>query len=92
MAIIKLEQVAIEIREKWPEIEGIAVIQRTGILPPGTPTVLVACTSPHRDNGIFEAARFGIDRLKEIVPVWKKEVSLNHEEWVEGEYIPKPGE
>jgi molybdopterin synthase catalytic subunit/molybdopterin converting factor small subunit len=92
MAIQKLEQVAHEIRDKWPKVEGIAMIQRTGILSPGTPTVVVACTSPHRDDGIFEAACYGIDRLKEIVPVWKKEVSLDHEEWVEGEYIPKPGE
>jgi molybdopterin converting factor subunit 1 len=92
MAILKLEQVASEIRQKWPKIEGIAVIQRTGTLFPGTPTVVIACTSPHRDDGVFEAARYGIDRLKEIVPIWKKEVSLDHEEWVEGEYIPKPGE
>ena len=48
--------------------------------------------APHRDTGVFEAARYGIDRLKEIVPVWKKEVGAQGEEWVEGDYIPKPGE
>jgi molybdopterin synthase catalytic subunit len=54
--------------------------------------VLIACTAAHRDTGVFEAARYGIDRLKEIVPVWKKEVGPHGEEWVEGDYVPKPGE
>jgi MoaE-MoaD fusion protein len=92
MAEAKMKQVADEIRERWPTIEGIAVVQRIGRLTPRTPTVLIACTAAHRDTGVFDAARYGIDRLKEIVPVWKKEVGTNGEEWVEGEYIPKPGE
>jgi molybdopterin synthase catalytic subunit len=91
MAEVKMQQIADEIRQKWPAVEGIAIIQRIGILYPGTPTVLIACTAAHRDTGVFEAARYGIDRLKEIVPIWKKEVSSNGEIWVEGEYIPKPG-
>jgi molybdopterin synthase catalytic subunit len=41
---------------------------------------------------VFDAARYGIDRLKEIVPIWKKEVGPNGESWVEGEYIPKAHE
>jgi len=92
MAEAKMKQVAEEIRDKWPVIEGIAIVQRIGRLYPKTPTVLIACTAAHRDTGVFDAARYGIDRLKEIVPVWKKEVSPNGEEWVEGDYIPKPGE
>lgn len=92
MAEAKMKQVADEIREKWPTVEGIAIIQRVGRLYPKTPTVLIACTAAHRDTGVFEAARYGIDRLKEIVPIWKKEVGPDGEEWVEGEYIPKPGE
>jgi len=92
MAEAKMKQVADEIRAKWPTIEGIAIVQRIGRLYPRTPTVLIACTSAHRDTGVFEAARYGIDRLKEIVPVWKKEVGPNGEEWIEGDYIPKPGE
>jgi molybdopterin synthase catalytic subunit len=39
---------------------------------------------------VFEAARYGIDRLKEIVPVWKKEVGSQGETWVEGVYFPVP--
>jgi molybdopterin synthase catalytic subunit len=92
MAEAKMKQVADEIRARWPVIEGIALVQRIGRLYPKTPTVLIACTAAHRDTGVFDAARYGIDRLKEIVPVWKKEVGPRGEEWVEGEYIPKPGE
>ena len=92
MAEEKMIQVADEIREKWSVVEGIAIVQRIGKLYPRTPTVLIACTASHRDTGVFDAARYGIDRLKEIVPVWKKEILPEGEEWVEGEYIPKRGE
>ena len=92
MAEVKMEQVAKEIRDQWPKVEGIAIVQRIGKLMPGTPTVLIACTAAHRDSGVFEAARYGIDRLKQIVPIWKKEVGSDGEEWIEGEYIPNPGE
>jgi molybdopterin synthase catalytic subunit len=92
MAESKMKQVAEEIREKWPVVEGIAIVQRIGKLYPKTPTVLIACTAAHRDTGVFDAARYGIDRLKEIVPIWKKEVSPNGEYWVEGNYFPKAGE
>jgi molybdopterin synthase catalytic subunit len=88
MAEAKLKQVADEIRERWPSVEGIALVQRIGLLDPGTPTVLVACSAAHRDTGVFEAARYGIDRLKEIVPIWKKEKGPNGEVWVEGHYAP----
>jgi MoaE-MoaD fusion protein len=92
MAEAKLCQISDEIRIKWNEVEGIAIVQRTGVLMPGTVSVIVACSSSHRDEGIFEAAHYGIDRLKEIVPVWKKEVSKEGEEWIEGEYLPRKGE
>jgi molybdopterin synthase catalytic subunit len=92
MAEAKMKQVADEIRARWPVIEGIAIIQRVGRLYPRTPTVLIACTAGHRDTGVFDAARYGIDRLKEIVPIWKKEISPDGEYWVEGDYIPRAGE
>ena len=92
MAEAKMMQVAIEIRSRWPAVEGIAIVQRIGRLYPRTPTVLIACTAAYCDTGVFEAARYGIDRLKEIVPVWKKEVSPTGETWIEGDYFPKPGE
>ncbi|NJC95271.1 MAG: molybdenum cofactor biosynthesis protein MoaE [Anaerolineae bacterium] len=92
MAEAKMKQVADEIRARWPTVEGIAVVQRIGRLYPKTPTVLIACTAAHRDTGVFEAARYGIDRLKEIVTIWKKEVSPDGQFWVEGDYTPKAGE
>lgn len=92
MAETKMAQVAAEIRQRWPGVEGIAIVQRVGHLKAGTPTVMIACTAAHRDTGVFEAARYGIDRLKEIVPVWKKEIMPNGEEWIEGNYYPKKGE
>jgi molybdopterin synthase catalytic subunit len=90
MAEAKMRQVAEEIRERWPSVEGIALVQRVGRLDPGTFTVLIACTAAHRDTGVFEAARYGIDRLKQIVPVWKKEIGPGGEVWVEGDYTPTP--
>ncbi len=89
MAEAKMKQVAGEIRARWPDVQGIAIVQRIGRLDAGTPTVLIACTAAHRDTGVFEAARYGIDRLKEIVPVWKKEIGPDGEVWIEGEYTPK---
>jgi molybdopterin synthase catalytic subunit len=88
MAEEKMRQVAQEMRERWPQIEGIAIIQRVGVLEAGMPSTLIACSAAHRDTGVFEAARYGIDRLKEIVPVWKKEVGPGGEAWVEGDYHP----
>lgn len=92
MAEAKMAQVADEIRARWQAVEGIAIVQRIGYLKPRTPTVLIACTAAHRDTGVFEAARYGIDRLKEIVPIWKKEIMPDGEIWVEGEYRPHKGE
>jgi molybdopterin synthase catalytic subunit len=92
MAEKQLQKVADEIRSRWPAVEGIMIIQRIGYLGAGTPTVAIACSAGHRDSGVFEAARYGIDRLKEIVPIWKKEVGPDGEFWIEGEYYPKPGE
>jgi molybdopterin synthase catalytic subunit len=88
MAEAKMAQVAAEIRQKWPVVEGIVIVQRVGQLDAGTPTVIIACAAAHRDTGVFEATRYGIDRLKEIVPIWKKEVGPGGEHWVEGHYHP----
>ncbi len=90
MALQKMRQVAAEIREQWPLVQGIAIVQRVGKLEIGQNTILIACSSGHRDQGCFEAARYGIDRLKEIVPVWKKEVRPDGQSWVEGHYMPTP--
>lgn len=92
MATIKMAQVIQEIRENWPLVQGIAIVQRVGTLQISEPTILIACAAAHRDQGCFEAARYGIDRLKEIVPVWKKEIGPDGTTWVEGPYKPTPEE
>jgi molybdopterin synthase catalytic subunit len=92
MAEAKLEQVVAEARERWPAIRGVAVVHRTGHLEIGETAVLVAVGAPHRGDGAFEAARYIIDRTKEIVPIWKQERWTDGAEWLEGEYRPQPRE
>jgi molybdopterin synthase catalytic subunit len=88
MAELKMAQIAQEIWQKWPLVKGIAIVQRIGKLEIGEITTYIACASGHRDQGVFDAARYGIDRLKEIVPVWKKEIGQDESIWVEGHYQP----
>ena len=88
MARRKMAQIATEIWQRWPEVRGVAIVQRVGKLAVGETTTFVACAAGHRDQGVFAATRYGIDRLKEIVPIWKKEVGSDHSIWVEGDYTP----
>jgi len=88
MAHQKMAQIAHEIWQQWPQVRGVAIVQRVGKLDVGETTTFVACAAGHRDQGVFEATRYGIDRLKEIVPVWKKEVGDDQSVWVEGDYHP----
>ena len=88
MAVAKLRQVATEARRQWPKIVGMAIVQRIGHLEVGENAVVVAVSSPHRGDGCFEACAYAINRLKQIVPVWKKEVGPDGVEWIEGEYLP----
>jgi molybdopterin synthase catalytic subunit len=81
MAEKKLAQVESETRARWP-VGEIALVHRLGHLPVGEVSVAVAVSCPHRAEA-FEACRYAIDRLKQIVPVWKKENwSDGSTEWV----------
>ncbi|UCC50936.1 MAG: molybdenum cofactor biosynthesis protein MoaE [Anaerolineaceae bacterium] len=88
MAEKKMAQIAYEIWERWPGVKGVAIVQRIGRVDISDVTTFITCAAGHRDQGVFEAARYGIDRLKEIVPVWKKEVGPDRSVWVEGGYEP----
>jgi len=88
MAVAKLKQVADEAYQQWPKIVDIAIVQRIGHLEVGENAVVVAVSSPHRNDGCFEACAYAINRLKQIVPIWKKEVSPDGQEWIEGDYLP----
>ncbi len=73
MAERTLRQIGDEIRQRWPTIRGIAIVHRVGRLEIGETAVVIALSAAHRP-GVFEALRYAIERLKEIVPIWKKEV------------------
>jgi len=92
MAEEKMAQIVDEIRTKWVDIYGIAIVQKLGIFHPGEISTIVSCSSCHRDQGIFEACHYAIDRLKQIVPVWKKETGMDGIAWIEGEYFPGKGD
>jgi molybdopterin synthase catalytic subunit len=79
----RLREIAGEVLERWP-VRRVAILHRTGDLPVGEASVLVACSAPHRAEA-FEACRHGIERLKQDVPIWKKEELVSGEaEWVMG--------
>ena len=61
MAEQKMAQIAREIWQKWPNVKGIAIVQRIGKLDVGELTTYVACAAGHRDQDVFAAARYGID-------------------------------
>ena len=86
MATRIMRQIAGEIRERWDVLE-IAMRHRVGRLEIGEASVAVAVASAHRSEGI-DACQYGIDRLKAIVPIWKKEVWADGEEWIEGSLTP----
>ncbi len=88
MAEQKLQQIAVEIKRHFPKVKQVAIVQRIGKLEIGAIAVAIACSAGHRSDDIFPAAKYGINRLKEIVPVWKQEVGTNGLEWVEGSYHP----
>jgi len=92
MAEQKMAQIALEIWQKWPGVKGVAIVQRIGKLDISDVTTFITCAAGHRDQGLFEATRYGIDRLKEIVPVWKREVGPDRSVWVEGGYQPSPAD
>lgn len=82
MAIKKMREVADEVRAKFP-VTGVGALHRIGRLEIGETSLLVAVSSGHRKEA-FEACHYAVDRIKEVVPVWKKEVFEGGEEWVEG--------
>ncbi|MGE5704130.1 MAG: molybdenum cofactor biosynthesis protein [Clostridia bacterium] len=79
MAIQKMKEIAQEIQERWPQAE-VAMHHRIGDLAIEDIAVIIAVATPHR-NESFEAGRYAIERLKQIVPIWKKEIWEDGSEW-----------
>jgi molybdopterin synthase catalytic subunit len=83
MAIAQMRRIGDEIAERWPEAR-VAMAHRTGRLDIGEASVVVSVSCPHRGEAIA-ACKLGIDRLKESVPIWKKEHAADGTFWIEGD-------
>ncbi len=81
MVMQEMEKLADEVKEKWP-VEKMAIYHRKGILQIGEAAVVIAVSTPHRQEA-FEACKYTIDTLKQRIPIWKKEVFGDGEEWVD---------
>jgi molybdopterin synthase catalytic subunit len=80
MAEKVLSQIGDEIRERWPDVQQVAIVHRTGRLEIGETAVVIALSAGHRPQ-VFDALRYAIDRIKEIAPIWKKEVWAGGSAW-----------
>jgi molybdopterin synthase catalytic subunit len=83
MAIRKMEELGCEVRQKFA-IDGIGMIHRLGRLEIGETSVAIIVSAEHR-RAAFEACHYAIDRLKQMVPIWKKEYFADGAVWAEGE-------
>lgn len=77
----KLDAIASEMRQRWPEIVRIVLWHRIGEVSLTESSVVVVVSAPHRPAA-FDAARFAIDTLKATAPIWKREVYPESAEWV----------
>ncbi|MFN2131648.1 MAG: molybdenum cofactor biosynthesis protein MoaE [Anaerolineae bacterium] len=80
MALRTLSQVGSEVQERWPEVRQVAIVHRVGRLEIGETAIVIALSAAHRRQ-TFDALHYAIDRIKEIVPIWKREVWADGSEW-----------
>ncbi len=80
MAVTTLGQVGSEVQERWPEVRQVAIVHRAGRLEVGETAIVIALSAAHRRQ-TFDALHYAIDRIKEIVPIWKREVWADGSEW-----------
>lgn len=85
MATKIMEDIETDIRSRW-NVESVAMVHRIGMLLVGEVAVVTAVSSSHRREA-FEACRYAIDRVKLLVPIWKKEFSDAGTAWVDGEHM-----
>ena len=82
LAVKSFERIAEETRAQWPDA-AVAIHHRTGRVEIGEASVIIAAASPHRADA-FAAARYAIERLKQIAPIWKHEHFDGGDVWIEG--------
>ena len=83
MGLKKLEEIGLFVRDAW-DIGTVAIVHRLGHMDIGETSVAVIVTSSHR-RAAFDACHYAIDKLKKVVPIWKKEFFEDGEVWVEGQ-------
>ncbi|MCA0969605.1 molybdenum cofactor biosynthesis protein MoaE [Halobacillus litoralis] len=89
MAVKKMEEIGHEIEQQWPDART-AIAHRTGRLEISDIAVVIAVSTPHRADS-YEASRYAIERMKEIVPIWKKEHWHDGEKWIGDQKEKHPG-
>jgi molybdopterin synthase catalytic subunit len=82
LAVSSLERIAAEAQTEWPGTR-LAITHRVGTLQIGEASVVIAAASPHRADA-FAACRYAIERIKQIVPIWKREHFEGGDSWIEG--------
>lgn len=87
MAETTMRDILAEIAERWPDVRA-ALAHRVGKIKIGDASLIITVSAPHRGEA-YAASRYAIERVKAVLPVWKKEFATDGEQWVEG---PVPGE
>jgi len=90
MAVKEMRKIGDELRSRW-QLTEVAMRHRIGRLAVGETCLIVAVSAPHRQDA-FAACHHAIDRLKETVPIWKKEIWEGGEAWVEGHVVRREGD
>jgi molybdopterin synthase catalytic subunit len=80
MADRKLEEIGGDIEERW-DVREVSIVHRIGPVGPGEASVAIVVASPRRGEA-FEASRYAIERIKQVVPIWKREVWSDGYVWV----------
>ncbi|MGI8865620.1 MAG: molybdenum cofactor biosynthesis protein MoaE [Rubrobacteraceae bacterium] len=88
MADRKLEQIGSEIQDRW-NVSHVSIVHRLGRVDPGEASVVIVVASPRRGPA-FEASRYAIERIKEIVPIWKREIWSDGYVWVGSQVGTRP--
>lgn len=89
MADRKLEEIGAEIEERW-DVRHVSIVHRLGRVAPGEASVAIVVASPRRGPA-FEASRHAIERIKEVVPIWKREVWSDGYVWVGSQVETRSG-
>ena len=89
MALRQLQRVAEETKARFPDVGEVGIWHRIGMLEIGETSLLVAVSSPHRKEA-FDASLWCVDRIKQVVPVFKKEHWAGGSAWIEGHAVEPP--